>query len=63
MSQCAQVYAHMRDIGTITPLTAFRFYGILALHSRVSELRGRGHKIITRMVKRNGKRVGQYRLA
>lgn len=63
MSQCANVFVHMKEHGSITPLEAFKRYGILALHSRIAELRERGHKIVTRMVEtESGKRVGQYSL-
>lgn len=60
MSQCGQIYAHLADGGTITPLEAFQLYGCLALHSRIDELRGRGIEIETVMIEINGKRVGQY---
>lgn len=63
MSQIANIYAHLIDHGSITPLEAFNEYGILALHSRVAELRERGHVIVTEMVKvKSGKRVGKYSL-
>lgn len=66
MSQCSNVYQHMLDQGPITPLMAFQLYGILALHSRISELRERLRRkgveieIETTMIEVNGKRVGQY---
>jgi hypothetical protein len=35
-------------------------FGTLALHSRVNELRSRGHDIETEMIEVGGKRVGRY---
>lgn len=64
ISQCGQIYAHMLEYGSITPLEAALLYNCLACHSRIAELRERGHDIETEMVKLgNGKRVGRYRLA
>lgn len=60
MSQCGQIYAHLADGGSITPLEAFKLYGCLALHSRINELRERGIEIETVMIDVGGKRVGQY---
>lgn len=64
MSQAANIYAHMAGGKSITPLEAFQLYGTLALHSRIAELRERGHRINTEMIDLpNGKRVGRYSLA
>ena len=62
-SQNHRIMAHFNQGGTLTPLKAFRMFGCLALHSRISELRHAGLVINTRMVKINGKRVGQYSMA
>ena len=63
MSQCAQIFCHLQDHGTITPLQAFALFGTLALHSRIAELRERGIEIECNMIELpNGKRVGQYSL-
>lgn len=62
MSQCASIWAWMADGHTITPAQAYEKFGTLALHSRITELRERGHKINTEMIDVNGKRVGRYSL-
>ena len=60
MTQCANLFTHMRDIGPVTPLEAFRLYGILACHSRISELRERGIPVVCTMIRVGNKQVGQY---
>ena len=45
MSQCDTLLLAMRAGHAITPLVAFRLTGSLACHSRIAELRARGHKI------------------
>lgn len=60
MSQSANIYCHLRAGKTLTPAQAYNLYGTLVLHSRINELRSRGHKIKCRMVRRGGKMVGQY---
>lgn len=62
MSQCANIYCWLKDGHTITPLEAFQLFGTLALHSRVAELRERGHEIKCEMINVNGKSVGRYSL-
>ena len=62
MSQCSQIYVHMQDRGPITPLEAFRLYGILACHSRISELRARGVPIKCDLIQVGRKTVGSYSL-
>ncbi len=63
MSQCASIYCWLADGNTITPAEAYAKFGCLALHSRVAELRERGHKINTEMITVNGKQVGRYSMA
>lgn len=63
MSQCSKILAHMQAHGSITPLEAFNLYKSLACHSRIAELRERGHDIATEMVETpSGNVVGRYRL-
>jgi hypothetical protein len=62
VSQNAQVLAHLQGGKTLTPLEAFSLYGTLALHSRIAQLRSEGHQIECRMVTRDGKRWGEYRI-
>lgn len=61
-SQNDQILSALKRRETVTPLVAFKRWGVLALHSRCSELRQRGHAIVCELVTRNGKRVGRYSL-
>ena len=62
-SQCNHIMAHLRAGNTLTPAEAYERFGSLALHSRIAELRGRGHNIECELVEvQSGKRVGRYRL-
>ncbi len=63
MSQTANLWAWMSEGNSITPLEAFTKFGVLALHSRIAELRERGHKINTEMITVGGKVVGRYSMA
>jgi len=63
MSQEIQILTHMRRYGSITPITALDRYGCFRLAARVSDLKYRGHKINTELVKQGGKRFARYRLA
>jgi hypothetical protein len=47
---------------TVTPFSAFALCSSLATHSRIAELRALGYEIDCRMVHRNGKRFGEYKL-
>ena len=62
MSQNEKILKHLEKGRTITPLQAFRLCGTLALHSRVSELRQRGHNIVGWMKYRGFKKWGVYKL-
>ena len=63
MGQCEAILKHLQSGNTITPAQAYEMCGSLALHSRISELRERGHQIACDMVTvPSGKSVGQYRL-
>jgi hypothetical protein len=63
MSQCERILELLRRGEALTPLDAFRECGTLALHSRIAELRERGHDIRCELVEvPSGKRVGRYRL-
>ena len=63
LSQCNYILSYLRDGNTLTPAEAYERFGSLALHSRVSELRERGHKIDCQLIQvPSGKRVGQYKL-
>ena len=60
-SQCDVILGMLKRRMSVTPATAYRFCGTFALHSRVSELRGRGHRIECLVVRQpNGRRYGTY---
>ena len=61
-SQATKILAHLTRGGTLTPLQALDKFDCLTLSQRCSELRQRGHRIVSRMVNVGGKRVAQYRL-
>lgn len=46
-TQNEMVLEHLRKHGTINLNTAYIEYGVMALHSRISDLRERGHLIET----------------
>lgn len=46
----------------LTPLDALRRFSCFRFGARIYELRRMGHKIESRLVKREGARVAEYRL-
>ena len=61
MSQCAVVLGMLRRRERVTAASVYRACGSFACHSRVSELRERGHKIECIVIRQpNGRRVGVY---
>lgn len=62
MSQLDRIYGHLTR-GPITPLQALNKYGVFRLAARCAELRERGHKVVTEIIQRKGKRFARYRLA
>ena len=62
LSQCDAILIYLQSGYSISPALAYDLFGTLACHSRIAELRGRGHVIPCVMVSRNGKRYGQYSL-
>jgi len=63
MSQKDRVINHIRRYGSITPMQAFKQYGITCLAERVRDARDSGHKIATEWVKKGKTRYAKYRLA
>ena len=61
-SQCNYILAYLRAGNTLTPAIAYEKFGSLACHSRIAELRERGHNIPCTIRTRDGKRWGEYRL-
>lgn len=67
MTQNEKILRHLKDNGTIEPMTALREYGIMRLASRISDLKRLGYCIEKRMVRaqnRYGESVSyaEYRL-
>ena len=63
MSQCAKILSVLQAGGSITPAQAYDLCGTLALHSRIAELRERGHPIECELIETaGGKHVGRYTL-
>ena len=50
MSQNERILDHLRNVGTILPMTAWNDLGIYRLASRINDLRKAGHKINTKKV-------------
>ena len=63
MSQNARILAALKRGRKLTPLRAFLQFGTLALHSRIAELRARGHAIKCRMVNKGRIKHGVYSIA
>lgn len=49
-TQKSMILAHLKNFGSIEPLTALREYGCYALAQRIKDLRDEGHDIATEMV-------------
>lgn len=67
MTQKETVMKHLREVGALTPMEAFRKYGITRLGGIVYFLRRDGHNIVSKLVKvkdRHGHicHVSQYTL-
>jgi hypothetical protein len=63
MSQTQKILEHMEAGNTVTPLSAQRLCGTLALHSRISDIRAMGYTVTMEMRSANGSRWGEYWLA
>ena len=62
LSQCDAILIYLQHGYAISPALAYELFGTLACHSRIAELRARGHEIPCVIVRRNGKQFGQYSL-
>lgn len=62
VTQADKVLAYLQAGHGITPKMAYEMFGCLALHSRIAELRDRGHDIVCTIRTANGKRWGWYHL-
>lgn len=61
-SQNEEILAWLQMGKTISPLEALERFGCFRLGGRIFELKAAGHKIVTDMVTKNGKRFAEYRL-
>jgi Helix-turn-helix domain len=63
-SQSSRILAHLQAGGTLTPMDALNLFGCFSLSQRVTELRQKGHRIITTMVQDavTNKRYASYHL-
>ena len=62
-SHSEQILEHLRGGNKLTPLEALELFGCFSLSQRVTDLRKKGHKIITTMITTNsGKRIAEYHL-
>lgn len=61
-TQTKKILAHLQAGRKLTPLNAFDKFGCFRLAARIEELREAGHKIVTEMVHKNGKRFASYTL-
>ena len=62
-TQCDAILAHLQAGHTLTADDAFRLCGTHVCHSRIAELRNRGHNIECQLVVRpDGRKIWQYRL-
>lgn len=55
MTQNEKILRHLKENGTIEPMTALKEYGIMRLASRISDLKRLGYHIEKRMVKAQNK--------
>lgn len=62
MSQCEAVLAMLERGELVTPRTVYAATGSLACHSRIAELRERGHDILCAVVREGRTKHGVYRL-
>jgi len=66
MKQNEMILQHLKQHQVITPAEAYGKYGVFRLSARILELKQQGHKIITGIIKKTGrrgtKRFAEYRL-
>jgi hypothetical protein len=64
VSQSEKILAYLQTGKNLTPLDALNLFGCWSLSQRVTDLRQRGHRIITTMVfdPKTGKRYARYHL-
>ena len=62
VSQADMILSYLREGNAITPLEALSKFRCLRLGARIYDLKKRGHKIETSLVKDNDKVFAQYKL-
>jgi hypothetical protein len=62
MTQNEWVLAQLKRGKKLTPIDAFNGCGTLKLATRISELKAKGHLIVSEMIEKNGKRFSRYSL-
>lgn len=62
MSQNALILNYLQKGRKLSPLVALRLFNCWALSSRASDLKKKGHKIKSEMIKKNGKFYAEYSL-
>ena len=62
MSQDTAILNYLKKGKKLTPLQAVRRLNCLRLSTRVYDLRGRGHNIVSKTIQVSGKRVSEYSL-
>ena len=51
LTQCDRILRHLTDYGSIDPMVAIKEYGCMRLASRIADLKGRGHDIVSERAK------------
>jgi hypothetical protein len=59
-TQTDRILAYLKRGKPLTPIQALSRFGVFRLAARIAELRAAGHKILSRMVSRGGKRYAVY---
>lgn len=67
MTQCDRILRHLKDYGSITALEAVSEYGCMRLAARIADLKGRGYRISSTIIKGKNRygettRYSTYRL-
>lgn len=62
-SQEQAILEYLEAGNAITPMDALHKFGSFRLCARIFELKRAGHNIVTNIIKSNGKRFAEYRLA
>lgn len=51
LTQCDRILRHLEDYGSIDPMVAIKEYGCMRLASRIADLKGQGHDIVSERTK------------